>query len=742
VQVKWRAPISSNLVGSSNPLWQSGSSFLSAGALKDPITGTPEYFVIDQATLDPFGEDQSFYNFNSFVLIDSEIIEFDAIGYDYTPLSGPDSAKVPVWLESSSDYVKYLSLSKSGFKDDNDPSTAYFRPNGKYRIKTRGALGTVASNHELSTSLLSGNSKWKGAIVSFNPRQSVSKTTDGNYPAYNFTTDMRVTDYTDSTTINIEAITAAPGIKLTIQELNDNFSPVGSPAVTNYIAGHLSYFAGIDIELEIGKLYRISFEPKNSSGTQRGNTQTITHRMIANKWNGSATANPTDPTTITAVNKSFLKLNAEKLNPGQFALAYREFNSLNVPASTSVSSSYPPSFIGDYYQSYAGNHHYSFGTSVFLDKSSVNPSQSGGLGFFINDLGARGYFVIVETLKSAATANRKSVRIIKAQPEGVKVLKDSQITLKSTLDAVYPGLAYNIDVKVKLSGQRVDIVADINGHKILASDINSADLGKDPNWILGPTKNAGLITLDGTAIFDYIYASTIDEAKYEASEYITNIYQGQFSNDIISTAYGDMIYNANLENDEISQYKVKDVVDEFGPVVREIAYIKQKFDTRPVFPIGWSTGANKLATVIGSKLSSFGAEAYILNNTSVKIPLSDRGTNTLQVIGNDIRPSGELVYSTDDTSDYSIKEPIVFDSTWIQYEADAKSLAEWIKSKVMNRGRVVRMSVFGNPLIGVGDIVSISNAYQGFDGTEKLIVTNVSQTFNQGLETEVTCRTL
>ena len=754
VQVKWKVPLSSKLTGSSDNLWSSPASFLSAGALKNPegradgpaINLTDEFFVIDQTAIGPFGEQQSFFNYNSFVAIESEIIEYDAIGYDYTPRESTTNDKVPVWLESKADWSKYSTLSKSGFKDEKDFTTAYFRPNGMYRIKKdesgnivgRGALGTDVAEHKIATSSLSGDSKWKGAIVSFSPRQSVLKATDGNYPAYNFTTDMRVTDYPDSTTITIEAITSAPGIKTTIQELDDNFAIVGSPVVTNFVAGP----AGKDLELTAGKLYRISFQPKNSSGTQRGNTQTITHRMVANKWNATATANPTDPTKITAVNKSFLKLSAEKLNPGQFSLAFREFNSLDIPANTSASASYPASFLGDYYQSYAGTSYYSFGTSVFLDKSSTNPSQSGGLGFFINDLGARGYFVIVETLKSSSTANRKSVRIIKAQPDGIKVLKDSQITLKSTLDAIYSGLAYTIDVKVKLSGQRVDIIADINGHKITASDINSSDLGKDPNWILGPTKNAGLMTLDGTAIFDYIYASTIDKNKYTSSEYNTNIYQGQFSNDILDTAYGDMVYNANLEKDEISTYKVKDVIDEFGPVVREIAYVKQKLNTRPALPISWSTGANKLVSIIGSKLSSFEAEAYILNNTSVTIPLSDKGINTLMVIGNGIEPSEGLIYSTDDTSEYSIKEPIVFDSTWIQSEADAKSLAEWIKAKVMNKGRVVNMSVFGNPLISVGDIVSISNDYQGFEGTEKLIITNVSQRFDQGLETEVTCRTL
>jgi hypothetical protein len=749
VQVKWRSPVTSSFRNNSSQSPTVETSLLSAGALKNPterpdgpaLNLTDTYFVIDQTALDPYGETQSFYNYNSFVIIESEIIEYDAIGYDYTPLDGPDTARESVWLESATEYSKYLTLSKSGFQDPNKPETAFFKPNGKYRIKTRGALGTVPAVHSTATSNLSGDSKWKGAVVSFGARQNVTNANDGNYPAYNFTTNMQVVDYPEPNEINVEAITSAPGIKLTVQELNDNFTPVGSPVVDNYVAGHLSYFAGMILTLEIGKLYRISFQPKNSSGTQRGNTQTIVHRMIENKFNGSPTSNPTDPTKITAVNKSYLKLNADKLNADQYALAYREFNSLNVPPSTSTSSSYPVTFIGDYFQSYAGEHYYSFGTSVFLDKSSINPKQSAGLGFFINDIGARGYFIIVEALKSSATANRKSVRIIKAHPRGTKVLKDSQVTIPNPLDAIYAGISYNIDVKVKLSGERVDITAYINGNKITAVDTNSADLVKDANWILGPTKNVGLMSLSGSSTFDYVYASTIDKERYDSSSYVTNIYQGQFSNDILNTAYGDMIYNSNIDQDEISQYKVKDVLDEFGPVVRELAYRKIRLP-RPSFPITWSTGVNKLVTVVGSKLSSFEAEAYILNNTSVTVPLSDTRTNSLTVVGNQLGKGGDLIYSTDDTSDYTAKEPIIFDSTWIQSEADAKTLAEWIKEKIMNKGRVVRMSVFGNPLITIGDIVSISNSYQGFDGTEKLIVTNVSQRFNQGLETEIVCRTL
>ena len=58
----------------------------------------------------------------------------------------------------------------------------------------------------------------------------------------------------------------------------------------------------------------------------------------------------------------------------------------------------------------------------------------------------------------------------------------------------------------------------------------------------------------------------------------------------------------------------------------------------------------------------------------------------------------------------------------------------------MNKGKVVSMEVFGNPMISVGDIISITYPYNGFSGSERLIVTNVTQSFDQGLSTDITCR--
>ena len=169
VKVRWQTPLTSNYTGTSGFLWESPTSFLSAGSLKTSLTTESEEFVIDISTLDAYSRQQSFYNFQGFILVDAEVIEFDAIGYDFTPLDG--GSKQHVWISSQSDVSKYRSLSKPGYEDVNLPAqTAYFKPSGRYRIKKddlgilvgRGALGTKAASHEPATTKLTG---WTGVLV-------------------------------------------------------------------------------------------------------------------------------------------------------------------------------------------------------------------------------------------------------------------------------------------------------------------------------------------------------------------------------------------------------------------------------------------------------------------------------------------------------------------------------------------------------------------------------------------------
>lgn len=159
VKVLWQTPISSTYIGDAEKLWTSPPYSLGAGGLGDDITaaditGESEYILITLSTIDPYSKVESFYNYSGFVLIDSEIIEYDAIGYQYVKKNGDFVDNV--WISSASDLNQYRSDSKPGAADSTKyQETAFFKPNGRYRIKKdqygkligRGALGTKAVAH-------------------------------------------------------------------------------------------------------------------------------------------------------------------------------------------------------------------------------------------------------------------------------------------------------------------------------------------------------------------------------------------------------------------------------------------------------------------------------------------------------------------------------------------------------------------------------------------------------------------
>lgn len=181
VKIIWKTPLKSNYVQSSGPLWESPTTFLSAGGLKYPIqdnatvadlnnlTNATTYpgLQIETKTIDNYSQYQSIFNFNGYLLIDSEIFEFDALQYQYVAKEDNSSTPtwIPVWIESQSDVSKYRYLSKPGFQDPTRPETAYFKPTNRIRVKSRAALGTTAAFH--SATATDALSQWTGRTITW-----------------------------------------------------------------------------------------------------------------------------------------------------------------------------------------------------------------------------------------------------------------------------------------------------------------------------------------------------------------------------------------------------------------------------------------------------------------------------------------------------------------------------------------------------------------------------------------------
>lgn len=514
-------------------------------------------------------------------------------------------------------------------------------------------------------------------------------------------------------------MTSSPTLYRAVRQQLINGLPSGSAEEKTSSSGVFSYTG-----LSGGTTHRFLIRAEN--GVDYGNYIVVDKyisKYVSVAGSGSLLLNNSSQT------KSLLELSNSKENfkAKKWATAYKQFNSISTPASGDVDK------------------FYSFGTALYMDSNFDNPNQSAAIGFFISNGGQKGYYLSLETTTLAASANKKELRIMKSSGGSLTLLKDSQTTIAESLNGVYGGREYLVNIKVRFTRKNdiktVRIYGSVNGYKFTATDTDFENTEeKIKNVAIEPTKQIALVCQSGKVAFDYVYATEIkDKETFDRLQTVGSIQNGIFNNDLLEVGFGDIVYNPNTSED--SSLIPANGIDEFGTTVREIYTAKLKFDTRPAFPINVSTGLNTGATLLGSRMGNFDAEVYLLNNSSTTIPLDG---SSLYIYGNTLSDSGQLEYKTNDTSEYVYKEPVIFETKWIQNLEDVESLAAWIKQNVVNKGKVVDLEIFGNPAISVGEIITIKYSYAGLSGDssiERFIVTGVIQEYkNGGLSTRLTAR--
>jgi hypothetical protein len=154
VKILWNSVTTSEYTGNSQPLWKSGNTSMGALSLDQdlPVSiGAGGYINLSPITVNSYESKRVLYEYNGYLVIDSEIIEYDAIQYEY--VSG--NSKTQVWVTTESDVLKYLGLANAG--------SANYQPTGKYRIKTRGAFNTTPADHFAAASTILNS--WSGYEV-------------------------------------------------------------------------------------------------------------------------------------------------------------------------------------------------------------------------------------------------------------------------------------------------------------------------------------------------------------------------------------------------------------------------------------------------------------------------------------------------------------------------------------------------------------------------------------------------
>jgi hypothetical protein len=89
----------------------------------------------------------------------------------------------------------------------------------------------------------------------------------------------------------------------------------------------------------------------------------------------------------------------------------------------------------------------------------------------------------------------------------------------------------------------------------------------------------------------------------------------------------------------------------------------------------------------------------------------------------------------------NVGEVVQLDSSFIQSKDAANKLLKLVSSGLDNFSKDVTLSIFGNPLIEVGDVIGLTYPLMGINA-QKYIVHSVSNTYNNGLSTKLTLNML
>jgi hypothetical protein len=413
---------------------------------------------------------------------------------------------------------------------------------------------------------------------------------------------------------------------------------------------------------------------------------------------------------------------------------------LTIVAPPSSKEYYCASIVPD---SFSTQKYFSVGTALFFklakDKNGrVTGEQtvSAGLGIGLSSDNLNGYILKISTSQNVANKglNSRDVQLFKVVNGVETPVSDTQKTEENSITGVSGGEFYRVDVRVSQATTGALIFKiKFNNEVITATDTSPISLGN----------KIALIGIQGESSFDYAYVATLKKEDFNGSYSYDNYASYIGSSTSLKNVFGDFLATPSDTSSTAPWIK------EFGPVAREIKKISTRYATRPGFVKYPQIILNPNVTLLGYDATSFGIDAYILNNTGAFVDLADGGQKSFIVVGETIAPLDPFEYIDPDLASTKNDEQAAFTSTWIQKEEEAKQLSKWMRTQWSKQQIVLTLEIFPNPLIESGDIVEISYPnnliYSSEDSGQiagKYIVLDIEQGYSESPSTTITCRSI
>jgi hypothetical protein len=188
--------------------------------------------------------------------------------------------------------------------------------------------------------------------------------------------------------------------------------------------------------------------------------------------------------------------------------------------------------------------------------------------------------------------------------------------------------------------------------------------------------------------------------------------------------------------------------DDFGPICHEIREFDVKFDKFPSIHSNLYFSNDTQIVCPEYKSDPFGAQFILANAYRSNAIVNGEDTLTfgsdnpveqkLMIYGRTVTKDDEktIVSKNDDAIRRRGSVETELQPDWIQTESGAQALADWITQHWAEGCDEVEAEIFGNPLLQLGDIVSVNYPQKDFDPvTHRYFVVSIGRSFDGGYET-------
>ena len=412
------------------------------------------------------------------------------------------------------------------------------------------------------------------------------------------------------------------------------------------------------------------------------------------------------------------------------------------------------------------------------DKNISITGGSGGLAVMINPETNNGYYFEIvalgaNNLNDSQKENVHNVLFYKVKSKGIGNLITQQETPAIPIK-LYEGLTDVIVDDGRFTGQYR--MASEDNPTVYDLSVEYQDIGTRRRFFLYLNNNLVATVDDTEPLPAYnnmaLFVRGSSRVMFENIYALANNYSQNTAfklNTPIASVFGDSEVNAN---DSFMRYSMSGVVqgsyltgissseptkfnmyfDEFGTIMREAASFNVRYDKAyPALYAKMSPTFNRLKgyTISGFRAGSYGAEFLIFNSTDTALSLDESSGNYLRIQGITFTQQNENDLTVDEyfTKNSDLSDPQFVGTTlvsypnktskdyediklsrmsygkkdftiqvpYIQSHGDAESLMSWVIKKIMKPRKSLGVKIFANPMIQLGDIVSVDYVENGID---------------------------